>query len=255
MYLCRISPESSELRHDARMSIRVSIDVTGAVEGIHELEKQHLPFALASTLTALAKGAQGAVQGTLANKFILRNEFTKQGIRFKPAEKKSARIEADVHTDTANRKTSAPDYLEKQEDGSNRVPFGGHMHIAVPTKYLRQMVNDGPIPAELRPKALLTAVAGRYTGRTRGGQIALRNQVRVRGMVFFLQTSKSGTPMIMGRYWTEHEAFPIYILTRNVRTRPKLDMAKTVESYVNANFERAWDEQWKAMRLKGLRLK
>ena len=72
-------------------------------QGLHELEKQHLPFALAATLTSLAKGGQGKVKGSVRDKFKLRNNFTKQGIRFKPAEKKSARIEADVHTYLENR--------------------------------------------------------------------------------------------------------------------------------------------------------
>ncbi|WP_446744300.1 hypothetical protein [Silvibacterium acidisoli] len=238
------------------MSVRVKVDVTAAVQGLHELEKQHIPFALAATLTKVVKGAQGEVQGQLPSRFTLRNDFTQKGIRIKPAEKKSAVIEADVHTDTANRKTGAPDYLGKQEDGGERVAFGGHSHIAIPTKYLRQMIGESsPIPAELRPKALLTAVNGRYATRTRKGQMALRNQVTVRGMVFFVQQSRSGTPMIMGRYWTDHEAYPFYILARSVRTKPRLAMDKTVETYVQQNFQKAWDEQWSAMRAKGLRFR
>lgn len=233
----------------------MSVDVTNAVNGLHELEQKQIPFALASTLTKLAKGGQVAVQSLLDSKFVLRNDFTKSGIRFKPAEKNSSRIEADVHTDTANRKTGAPDYLGKQQDGSERVAFGGHTHIAIPTKYLRQMIGQSPIPAELRPKALLSAVNGRYTSRNRKGQIALKNQTTVRGMVFFTQTSKSGTPMIMGKYWTDRDAYPFYILTRHVVTRPRLSMDKTVEAYVKENFQQVWSEQWKSMYARGLRFK
>lgn len=256
LYLCRISPESSELRHTVGVSVRVKVDVSQALSGIHEVEKVHIPFALAATLTKVAKGAQGKVQEGLAGKFVLRNDFTKAGIRIKPAKKGGdTKFEADVHTDTANRKTGAPDYMGKQEDGGERVPFGGHMHMAIPTKYLRAMVGEtSVIPAEMRPKALLTAVNGNYTGRTRKGQIAIRSQVRVRGMIFFLQTSRSGTPMIMGRYWTDRDAYPFYILARNVRTKPRLDMDKAVEAYAMANFDSAWAEQWRAMRVKGLRV-
>lgn len=235
------------------MSVNVKVDVTNAVNGLHELEKQHLPFALAATLTSLAKGARTKVKGTLPSKFHLRNAFTEQGIRFTPASKREEVMHADVRTDTENRKTGAPDYLEKQEDGSERVPYGGRQHIAIPTKYLRQMVGNGVIPAEMRPKALLTAVGGRYTAHSRKGQIAIRNQVRVKGFVFFIQTDKSGTPLIMGRYWTEREAFPFYVLVREVTTRPRLDMEKTVQDFCNAYFEETWNEQWKAMRAKGLR--
>jgi hypothetical protein len=255
LYLCRISPESRELGQYRAMTVRVKVDVTPVVNGLHDLEKQHLPFALAATLTTLVKGAAVKVKGGLHNKFQLRNTFTEQGIRFKPAEKRSEVIEADVHTDTANRRTGAPDYLVKQEDGGERVAFGGRQHIAIPTKYLRQMIGNKPIPAEMRPKALLTAVNGRYTAHTRKGQIALRNQARAQGFVFFLQQAKSGLPMIMGRYWTERDAFPFYILVREVSTRPRLDAEKTVEDYCNAYLEEAWNEQWKKMREAGLRFK
>lgn len=232
--------------------MRVKVDVTDVVNGLHELEKQHLPFALAAMLTTLAKGSQTKVKSGLPNKFHLRNTFTEQGIRIKPAEKRAEIIEADVHTDTENRKTGAPDYLLKQEDGSERVPFGGRQHIAIPTKYLRQMC-PGVIPQELRPKALLTAVGGKYTGRTRKGETVQRNQARVRGFVFFLQKSQSGTPMIFGRYWTERDAYPFYILVLEVHTKPILDMARDVEEYCTANLDAAWNEQWAKMRAKGLR--
>lgn len=241
------------------MSVRIKVDVAEAVAGLHELEHQHLPFALAATLTALAKGAQAKVREGLPSKFTLRNNFTEQGIRFKPAEKNSSRIEADVHTDTENRTTGAPDYLEKQEDGGERVAFGGRSHIAIPTRYLRAMIGNRPIPAELRPKALLGAVNGRYTAykKTKGGekQIALKNQTRVNGMIFFVQELKNGHPAIMGRYWTDRDAFPFYILVTSVTTRPRLEMDKTVEQYVAANFDSAWQEQWAKMRARGLKFR
>jgi hypothetical protein len=235
------------------MSLRVSVDITEAVAGLHELEHQHLPYAVAATLTTLAKGAQGKVREGLQNKFKLRNEFTKQGIRIKPAEKNSSRIEADVHTDTANRTTGAPDYLGKQEDGGERVAIGGRSHIAIPTRYLREMIGERPIPAELRPKALLTAVNGRYTARTRKGQLAIKNQTRVNGMVFFLAPDETNPKWIMGRYWTDRDAFPFYTLATSVTTRPRLEMDKDVETYVMQNFGNAWREQWEKMRARGLK--
>ncbi len=232
------------------MSLRVSVDITEAVAGLHELEHQHLPYAVAATLTTLAKGAQGKVREGLQNKFKLRNEFTKQGIRIKPAEKNSSRIEADVHTDTANRTTGAPDYLGKQEDGGERVAIGGRSHIAIPTRYLREMIGQRPIPAELRPKALLTAVNGRYTKRNGKGTT---RQTRVNGMVFFLAPEPDNPKWIMGRYWTDRDAFPFYTLATSVTTRPRLEMHQEVEAYVSQNFGNAWREQWEKMRARGLK--
>jgi hypothetical protein len=195
------------------------------------------------------------VQATLGLKFQLRNTFTKQGIRIKPAEKNGAVIEADVHTDTANRATGAPDYLLPQEDGGEKVPHGGRSYLAIPTRYLRQMAS-GAIPQELRPRNLLGAVGGRYTAITRKkGQIALRNQKQVRGFVFFLQEISDGHKAIMGRYFTDHEAYPFYLLIPEAQIKPRLDMQRTVETVARAAFPELWAETWRTIMARGLIIK
>jgi len=264
--LCRTSRNSSELRHTQLMSVRVKVDVTEAVKGLHELEKQHLPFALAATLTNLAKGGQGKVKSGLGEKFRLRNNFTKQGIRFKPAEKKSARIEADVHTFLENRQTGAPDYGDRQEEGEDRtayrgVQFEGARYLAVPSDYLRQLVGNKPIPAELRPAALLTAINGSYTTSVKrkgwqNRQLAIRKQAIINGWRFFVWKSKTGSPFIVGVPPGNRDTLlPFYILTRHVHTKPRLAMDETVEKYVSENFEAAWQEQWEKMHAAGLRFR
>jgi hypothetical protein len=233
--------------------LNVKVDVSQLVSELHDIQKKQLPFALASALTATAQDGQKEVQRSLPSKFTLRNRFTEQGIRIKPADKNKLPAQADVHTDTANRKTGAPDYLGLQEEGGEKIPVNGHQHLAVPTKYLRQMC-PGVIPQELRPKSLLGAVNGRYAGRTKKGQIALRDQKIVRGFVFFLQTLKSGNPAIMGRYWTEQEAFPFYILISEARLRPRLKMEEQVARVVQDRFPRQWDLAWERILKQGMKL-
>lgn len=237
------------------MTLRVSVDVSEAVSGLNELQKQQIPFALAKTLTACAKVGQAAEQASLSSKFHLRNTFTRQGIRIKPASKNGTLIEADVHTDTANRSTGAPDYLVAQQEGGEKVPHGGRQYLAVPTKYLRQMC-PGPIPQELRPRNLLGAVGGRYTAITRKkGQIALRNQRLVRGIEFFVQTLKDGHKAIMGRYWTDRDAYPYYLLIPSATISPRLDMEKTVRTAVERAFPEEWQETWRKIMARGLIIK
>ena len=164
-------------------------------------------------------------------------------------------IEADVHTDTANRATGAPDYLLPQEDGGEKVPHGGRSYLAIPTRYLRQMAS-GAIPQELRPRNLLGAVGGRYTAITRKkGQIALRNQKQVRGFVFFLQEISDGHKAIMGRYFTDHEAYPFYLLIPEAQIKPRLDMQRTVETVARAAFPELWAETWRTIMARGLIIK
>ena len=119
------------------MKLRATVDVSEAVAGLNELQKKQIPFALAASLTGCAKEAQKAVQQNLGGKFTLRNDFTRQGIRIKPAEKNGARIEADVHTHTDT--PSHPDYMDPQEEGGEKTTWGGHKYIAIPTKYAHQI--------------------------------------------------------------------------------------------------------------------
>ncbi len=234
----------------------VTLDTTKYVAGVRELAAKQLPFVMAKTLTHVVQDAQKEVQRNVDRAFKLRNNWTRQGIRITPADKKgkAGRIEADVHTDTANRSTGAPDYLARQEDGGEKVPYGGRQYIAVPSKYLRQMA-PGIIPAELRPRALLGAVGGRYATRSRKGQLALRNQTRVNGFVFFLQTIKDGHMAIMGRYFTDREAYPFYLLiTHATIRRSALDMVGTVESVASDRFARHWNENWRATYAAGVKL-
>lgn len=238
------------------MELKVKVDATAAVAGLNELQHKSLPFAMAKTLTGCVKVAQGKVQEGLGGKFTLRNDFTRAGIRIKPAEKNgvNGNIQADVHTDTANRSTGAPDYLLPQEDGGEKVPHGGREYLAVPTRYLRQMA-PGAIPAELRPRNLLGAVGGRYTAITRKkGQIALRNQKQVRGFVFFLQDIADGHKAIMGRYWTEREAYPFYLLIPDAHIKPRLEMQQDVERAAQAAFPELWAAAWREIMARGLRI-
>lgn len=236
------------------MEIRTTVDATEAVAGLHELQRKSLPFAMAKTLTGSAKAGQRRVQESLAGKFTLRNTFTRSGIRYKPAEKNSTIMEADVHTDTANRSTGAPDYLGLQESGGEKTPYGGREYIAVPTRYLRQMC-PGIIPQEMRPRNLLGAVGGRYSHVKRGsGQIALRNQKLVRGFEFFMQRLHDGHQAIMGRYFTDRDAYPFYLLISEANIKPRLSMQADVDIAVQTAFPELWEENWRHIMARGLHI-
>lgn len=233
---------------------KATIDATRFIANRRNFEKKQIPFVLAAAITAVAQDSQKAVQGNVRRAFKNRNAWTEKGIRIKPADRNKFPVQGDVHTDTANRTTGAPDYLGRQEDGGEKVPYGGRHYIAVPTKYLRQMA-PGVIPAELRPKALLGAVGGRYGRTKRNGQIALQPQLRVKGFEFFMVKLKDGHMAIMGRYMTDRDAYPFYLLITEAHVRKSgLDMVETVTNTVNERFGRQWDLTWQRLYGSGLRL-
>lgn len=255
-----ISPNISWLKHHANMpSYTVKVDATKFVANVRDFEKKQLPFVMAKTLTNTVQDAQAVVKQNAARAFSLRNDWTQRGIRIKPAQKKGneGRIEADVHTDTGNHKSGAPDYLGRQEDGGEKVPFGGHHYIAVPTDTFRKRF-PGVIPAELRPRNLLSDSAqkyGRYAIKNRKGQIALRNQKIVRGYVFFIQKTKDGKMAIMGRPAAGKEAFPFYWLISRAHVKKSgLEMRDTVEKVANERFGPNWEKNWKQIYASGLKL-
>ncbi len=234
------------------MEVHVNVDLSDLARARRELERRHIPFAAAATLTAVAQDAQQAVRRNVRASFSLRNTWTEQGVRIKAAT--PTNLQAIVYTDTANRATGAPDYLVRQEDGGERVPVNGRQHIAVPTRYLRAMA-PGVIPAELRPKNLLGATGGRYAGRNRKGQIALKNQRVVRGMVFFVQKLRGGHLAILGRLADGRDAAPFYLLVDEVRIKKSgLQMVATVQRIVRERLERQWDIAWKRIYDRGFRL-
>lgn len=239
------------------MELKATVDVSAAVAGLNDLQKRQIPFALAKTLTGCVKVGQGKVQESLGEKFTLRQPgFMKRGIRIKPASKNGAVIEADVHTDFGSHTGSAPDFMIPQEEGGEKIPHNGHTYLAVPTKYLIAMIGEkSVIPQELRPRNLLGAVGGRYTTVTRKkGQIALRNQRIVHGFIFFLADLNDGHKAIMGRYMTDREAYPFYLLIPEAQIKPRLEMQQEVETAVRAAFPDLWQETWRSIMEKGLRI-
>jgi hypothetical protein len=233
------------------MQLKATVDVSEAVAGLDELQHNSLPFALAKTLTGCARAGQRKVQDNLGNKFELKNNFTKQGIRIKPADKAGVDgvMQADVHTYLETH--SHPDYMEPQEEGAEKVPWGGHHYIAVPTRYLRRIAGRIPSP-ELRIGSIMENIGNVY-----------ENERRVRGldhapktghaMVFFIQEWQ-GHKYVFGRYYKMRQAMPMYLLIPDAHIKPVLEMERDVDEAVSAAFPALWQENWRQIMARGLRI-
>ena len=232
------------------MDVRCKVDVSEAVAGLHELQKEQIPFALAKTLTGCAQAGQSKVKEGLDSKFDLKNTFTQRGIRIKPAEKNSARIEADVHTYTET--PSHPDYMAPQEEGGEKIPWGGHHYIAVPTRYLKQI--GGKIPrSDLRIGNIMANIGDVYENdrAIRGLKHAKKTG---HAMVFFIQDF-GGRKYVFGRYYKQHQAMPLYLLIQDAHIKPRLEMERDVDAAVQQAFPELWQENWKKIMARGLKVK
>jgi phage repressor protein C with HTH and peptisase S24 domain len=114
------------------MPITINVDITGAIQEARIAQRQ-IPFIAAKTLTDTAKGAQQDTRSSLKSRsaFTLRNAWTSDNIRIKPATKTV--LIADVHTDFS-RRASATDYLALQEDAYVKV--SDHSFLCIPTDAL-----------------------------------------------------------------------------------------------------------------------
>ena len=102
------------------------------------LEKQ-FRFALASTLTAVAKEAQKEVVKAIDNRqggaFTVRNNWTAQSNKF------GVKVQPATKTDLSATVGTAADWLIPHEEGEDKTPTKGK-HIAVPTKRVRRTKRD-----------------------------------------------------------------------------------------------------------------
>ena len=232
--------------------LEIKVDVDGPMRGLAELAADQLPFVLARTLTQTAKDAQSAVRLLERGVFQLRNDWTVRNTKITPATKE--KLAAEVYTDTENRQTGAPDYLNPQSEGALKVPHEGHHYLAVPTRYLyRYTPRNRPLPDNLRPAALLpagakeaTEYAGTFNGGRNNGEkraISGRTLKKLRSgdFVAFLQRAKSGTLCIFVRHGgvagqAGHDAEPWYTLVTSARIVARFPMGDIVEQVVKMNF-------------------
>lgn len=192
------------------------------------------------------------MKNSLGAKFDLKNSFTKRGIRIKPAEKNSSRIEADVHTSLATE--THPDYLEKFETGGEKIAWGGHTYIAVPTKYAHQ-IGGRIIRPELRIGTVMQNLGNAWPNtRSVKGMGFKRHATHSHALVFFLQTLKDGHRAVMCRYWDSRDPVPFYLLIEHAKIDARLTMEQTVVRAVQESFPAQWRETWKGIMARGLRV-
>ena len=246
------------------MPFRVTLDISGFVAQRRAIEQRVLPLVTAQALTAVAQDAQVEVRRREASAFNLRNTWTQDRTLVKAADRNSYPLESAVYTDTANRATGAGDYMGRQEEGGEKVPFGGHQHLAIPTKYLRNLA-PRIIPTQLRPKALLPqnaslgevykgsfgSVGKRYEKISR---TALR-KLKSSEYVAFLQHDKKGTLCIFFRPGSSRDAVPLYVLVSEATVRKStMQMQQTVGQVAFDRFPRQWDIAWQRIYAQGIRL-
>jgi hypothetical protein len=241
----------------AMIDMKVNFDPL--IEGVGLLQEQ-LPFAIARTLTLCAQDGQSAGRELERGVFTLRNDWVRSNTKITPATRQT--LMAEVYTDTGNRKTGAPDFLPRQQEGGEKVPVSGHKFLAIPTRYLfKYTPKNRPIPDNLRPRAILppdAQIGERYQGQFSAGKraegvkrvIAGRTLKKLRSGDFsaFTQFTRSGKLCIFVKHGGLNgngggrDAEPWYILVKDAHIHAIFPLEEVVVRVVNANVERNWQK-------------
>lgn len=122
----------------------ISISVSGNINALLSLDKQ-LVFAVAKSLTQVAKLGQAAAIEGIKNELTVRTEW------YLPGRKYGVRIKTATKTDLSAEVKSAADWLAAIETGETHTPTGGRSMIAVPTSAV-QPTGQEIIRRALRPR-------------------------------------------------------------------------------------------------------
>ncbi len=232
--------------------LRVQIDPRGALATLSDLEQRQAPFAVSLFLNRLGNDAQGDMRDQIKRAFKLRREdWNLKGIyiaRQDRATKTSWRVVIQVEDKRS--------YLNKFEDGGEKVPLGGRMHIAVPNDDVfrgRILKPDDP----LRPKNLQLHrdSHGRVIGDQRTFVLPLRHQGE-QGIFQRLGKDKRGRQKknkgIRGRKGLDSGIQLLYTLVKRVPVRAQLQFVPTITATVAtrsaSRFREAFDEAMRTAR-------
>lgn len=185
-----------------------SVTKTGSFKAV----AKQLNFATAFALTQTAKDGQSASIRAIRENFTLRSDWSdpknKMGVRIKPAKKND--LTAEVKTASA--------FLEKFEDGTDKLPRG--KRIAIPTENVRRNKRDIITKAN-RPAAL-------------------------RGKRTFLMETKAGLVLFQRKFTGKRSKIvPLYVLKPRAKTPKKPSFYQPIGEIARKNLVRNFNEAMK----------
>lgn len=192
------------------------------------MNAKNMRFAVAKTLTQLAKESQEQTRRDMPRKFIIRRPWVLGGIRISPAARD--RLTAVVYSlDSGGRRA----FMTKQEFGGIKTPEGGS-HLAIPLKAV-QPNKRKLIPDIMKPKALLGSPIIRQNKRTgrlkmvsAGAYKALKVDTKKAGQQVIL--IKTGT--VQGKNGKYTKYAPAWLLVPRARIQSQKFLTEATQKVV-----------------------
>ncbi len=218
------------------MPYSVKVDFRKTIRGVEKMHQKQIPFAVAKSLTDLAKIGQSAVRANLPKKFNIRaTAFITRNIRITPAKKRDVnRLKAfsAVRTDP-----KISQFMNIHEKGGTRTPRSSKK-LAVPTKALQlksYRKSSGGVKKRFQPGTLLKDFKG-----TRGAR-GPRKKTRSRKP--FIIIGKGNTPLIVRRVSKKKRPLEVlYVFKKSVTIDRTWGFEKTVMGIVNFKAKKTFEK-------------
>ncbi len=200
------------------------------INNIVNIQKKQIPFATSRAVNACAYAVQrDTIERLLPSEFNIRNDWwkpgRKTGVNYFPSNKKQNPIKAIVNT--------LAWFMEDQETGGTRGPYGGHPFRGIPTGSA-QPNKKQLIRSNRRLRAL--------TGKLAGSRTLTRNGVP------WITTLKNGQPSVAVRL-LDKSRLPIavmYIGKRSITVKPRFGFYKNAKQLVESIYKPIFDRELKA---------
>lgn len=229
---------------DTIINIKTLIDETK--RGLTDLRREQYPYALAKTLTDVAKGSASLVRKETASKFKLHGDFIPKGIAILSAKKSDVR--QGVGHSVVFTKPIISGFMPTHESGGTRMPSaraeGGDRGraMAIPTSTIQKKsyrLKTGQVKKSYKPSVLMHGYAAknRKVSFTGGLTSAAGSESRKRS-AFIIKGKGSGIPMIVRR--KTRRQYPLellYILSRRAKYNAVWGFESSVKEYVTRAFQ------------------
>ena len=218
-------------------SFGVKVDYRDTIRALDRIEKKQVPFAVAKSLTQLAKIGQGAVWANTQKKFDLKAKaFIKRNIKITPAKKtdfKAGKAFSAVYTDR-----KIINFMVGHEAGQTRTSSTGK--LAIPTTGVKKRAYrkaSGGVKKSWLPSTLLKGFKG-----SRGK----RSKQKTRKKQPFIITTKTGVQMVVRRVSKKRKPLDfLYVFSKTAKIDKRWFFARTVERVVTFKSQNVFDRNLK----------
>jgi hypothetical protein len=206
----------------------VKIDIEKTIREVSSLAEKQVPYAMAQTFTALAKGSQAAIRAGMPARFTIRSRWEQMGVRIEPARK------ADVKS-TGSCEAIVKDidpYMTRQEKGGIKSVRGKRLAIPERAAAAAMRSGSGAIAKKWKPGELLKDFGKeRKSYGRRGTHRKPKPFIIARGGSVAIAIRR-----LDGRYPLKY----LYTLVPQAHVKPRFDFEKTVRAFVAQNYEKTF---------------